>query len=100
MVQLESVCTLDIVHGFDPFRFSLSTSPLPVAGETHPPVREVEEADLEVRQYPIWMRIAAGVLAIFFLATTLLTAAVTAGGYSPLTHAGDWQRLHRTLPQP
>jgi len=100
MVQVGSVCRVSIVDSFDPFRFSLSTSPLPVSGETHPPVREVEEADLQVRHYPLWMRLAAAILAALFLGTTLLTAAVTAGGYSPLTHAGDWQRLNRALPQP
>jgi hypothetical protein len=87
------------VDTFDPFRFSLSTDPLPVDGETHPPVREIEAADLIARSYPLWMRLAAAVLAALFLGTTLLTAAVTAGGYSPLTHAGDWQRLNSALPQ-
>ena len=88
------------MDSFDPFRFSLRRSPLPVEGETHPPVREVEEADLEVRTYPLWMRLAAAILALLFLGTTLLTAAVTAGGYSPLIHAGDWQRFNDALPQP
>ena len=84
---------------FDPFRFSLSTDPHPVRGDTHPPVREIEPADLVARSYPVWMRLAAAILAALFLGTTLLTAAATAGGYSPLTHAGDWQRLNRALQQ-
>ena len=99
MVSLGWVYRLNIVDTFDPFRFSLSTRPEPVEGETHPPVREITEEDLEVRRYPLWMRLAAALMAILFLGTTLLTAAVTAGGYSPLTHAGDWQRLNRALPQ-
>ncbi len=85
---------------FDPFRFSLSIDPHPVEGETHPPVREIEAADLVVRDYPIWMRLAAAMLAALFLGTTLVTAAATAGGYSPLTNAGDWERLNRAMPQP
>lgn len=83
---------------FDPFRFSLSTDPVPVPGDTHPPMRVVEPEDLVVRRYPLWMRLSAAMMAVLFLGTTLLTAAVTAGGYSPLTHAGDWQRLNSAMP--
>lgn len=106
---------------FDPFRFNTSIEPAPVEGPTAPPVRLVDddfendfgdhfgdhfdgdENDLDEEggwpstqrlRSPLWMRISAGALALAFLLNLLLTAALTAGRFSPLTNAGDWKRFN------
>lgn len=87
------------MQDYDPFGFGRTFRPAPVSGETHPPVRLVEEADLAAeRRTPLWLRVLAGSLALAFLANLLLVTLMTAGAFSPLIHAGDGRRLNAAQP--
>ncbi|MEL6346090.1 MAG: hypothetical protein AAFV53_23475 [Myxococcota bacterium] len=86
------------MQAFDPFRLHSTHRPVPVEGPTHPPVRLVEDDDLELRRSPLWLRIAAAAMAIAFFVNLLLTAAISAGQFSPLTDAGDLQKFNQQLP--
>jgi len=70
---------------YDPFRLNHRPGPVPVQGDLPPPIRLVDEDDLEDRGRNIWLRgIAAAVIAFFTLAS-VLTAAATSGTFSLLT---------------
>lgn len=93
------------MQDYDPFGFSRSFHPAPVPGETHPPVRLIEDAEEEEDAQlqpgaPLWVRMLAGSLLLTFFLNIVLVTLATAGAFSPLTHAGDWQRFSDALPQP
>ena len=50
-----------------------------------PPVRLVEEEDLLDRRRPLWLRVSAALVAVGFIAFTVLTSYMTGGAWSPIT---------------
>ncbi|MCB9777899.1 MAG: hypothetical protein H6742_04995 [Alphaproteobacteria bacterium] len=80
----------------DPWRLQPQGRPVPVEGRVQPAMLLLDADEPLPDRHPVWLRVAALVLAVGFLVTTTLMALATGGAHSPLTDAGDW----RSFPKP
>lgn len=85
---------------FDPWGLSGPVRPEPVDGPLAPPVRLVDEDDLDPeldRPRPLWLRVSAALVGAGFLAFTVFSSYLTGGAWSPITDAGDWRSFTGSL---